>query len=257
MSPATDGGLSAGGAFRTGGTGNGDGSGDASPGVPADVPVWHDERVTTVEEIRHVVAEHNVMLLAESLLAIKAGWDAASDGAVAPDMEVGSVTPQDYDDAMEALPAPSVARRDVPVADVSAEDLVSRPMTPREAFDARRGEEFLDDFRARTEDAVRSWCEEWVRWRDSHARLAEVLRENLLGSRGHHHADFVDLEVESMMRERYDDEVPCPDDRLVLQWETYGRLLTGGEELWPGYAESRRVWDEESERMWDEATRAA
>lgn len=223
------------------------------PQIPDGGDILHpyDRRVTTVPEIRHEAAEDYVMRLADTLLAIKAGMDAVRDGQVASDSDLEGLASGALGDVLASLPEPTASSQPLPEVAVSPDDLVGDPLTPRQAFDARRHEEFLEAFRERTVDAIRRWDrDEWDRWRDANEGLAEYMKSNLWRERPPELSLFIDDEVESLLRRRYEDEVPCPSWRLAEQWQRHGRILTGGEDSWPGYAEALEEWDAESDRIW-------
>lgn len=231
-------------------------------GVPSSgegVATGHDERRTTVAEVRHEAAEDYVMRLADSLLAIKRSMDATRDGQLAPSPESMDLPGASrLREVIDSLPEPSLASRPSPEHDIGPDDLVGNPMTPEEAFRQRREEEFMEDFRQRTAEAIRQWDRDgWDRWRAANEELAEYMKGNLRRERPASLSLFIDDEVESILRQRYEKEVPCPSWGLASQWQRYGRLLTGGEERWPGYEEAKRAWDAESDLMWRARTAQA
>lgn len=212
----------------------------------------HDTRVTDVPTIRHEATDDYVMRLADSLLAIKASMDAARDGQYAPGSDDLSLTSDVLRSVIDRLPTPTTGPMEMGNHDISPEDLVGEPMTPREAFDRRRQDEFLDDFRRRTAEAIRRWNDDgWEEWRAAKEELAQYMKGNLRRERPPEYSRFIDEEVESLLRRRYEDAVPCPDWHLASMWQRHGRLLSGREDLWPGYDEAKREWDAESDRIWD------
>lgn len=196
--------------------------------------------------------------LMDSLLVVKAGLDGLRDGQEAPSPRHVMSTPDEVAHATRVFavatsPSGSLLSPDDMVVPASGEDI---PRTPEAEFRARREKEFVEDFRRHKEEEIRRWNDEgWQEWRAEHADLARYMLENMRRERPAHLARFVEEEVESIMRQRYEDEVPCPCWGLADQWQRMGRLLHGREDRWPGYAEAKAEWDAESERMWEREKR--
>ena len=196
--------------------------------------------------------------LMDSLLVVKAGLDGLRDGQEAPSPRHVMSTPDEVAHATEVIaaatsPSGSLPSPDDMVVPASGEDA---PRTPEEKFRARREKEFVEDFRRHKEEEIRRWNDDgWQEWRAEHADLAGYMLANMRRERPAHLARFLEEEVESIMRQRYEDEVPCPCWGLADQWQRMGRLLHGREDRWPGYAEAKAEWDAESEKMWESEQR--
>lgn len=226
---------------------------DHEPSTVIPTPEPTDVRVTNVATLRYEATDDYVMRLADSLLAIKASMDAARDGQYAPGADEVTVDSDSLRTVLEALPQASLGPSDLPDGTISPEDVAGKPMSPREAFDVQRQEEFMDSFRRQTTELIRRWDEdEWEEWREAREDLAEYMKGNLRRERPPELSLFIDEEVESLLRRRYEDDVPCPNWHLATQWQRYGRLLTGHEDRWPGYAEAKSRWDRESELIWQQ-----
>lgn len=211
----------------------------------------HDVRVTDIPTLCYEGTDDYVMRLADTLLAIKAGMDAARDGQYAPDSDEVSVTSDSLRAVLETLPQTLTSPVQMEEHEIAPEDIAGRPLSPREAFDQQRQEEFMEEFRQRTAETIRRWDEdEWQEWREAREDLAQYMKGNLRRERKPPYNMFIDEEVEALLRRRYEDANPCPSWHLALQWQRYGRLLHGREERWPGYDEARRKWDAESESIW-------
>lgn len=196
--------------------------------------------------------------LVDALLVTKAGLDGMRDGQSAPQPRHVMSGPEETAHAMRVFEVAASATGSMPAPDemIVPAPAEPAPKTPREEFDERRHAEFIEDFRRRREEEIRRWNDDgWQEWRDAHADLAEYMASNMRRERPAHLTRFVDEEVESILRQRYEDEVPCPCWGLADQWQRMGRLLHGKEDRWPGYEDAKAEWDAESERMWEHERR--
>lgn len=193
-----------------------------------------------------------VMRLANTLLATKAAMEAAEGVTALPEQNRVDMNPEMVRAVVEGTAETSLGMRPAPSHDILADDILPTA-SPREEFNRRRHEEFVKDFRHRTEESIRAWDEDgWQQWRAENEGLAEYMKSNLRRERPPELSLFIDEEVESLLRRRYEDAVPCPSWGLLSQWQRYGCLLRGKESRWPGYDDARKSWDEETERLWSE-----